>query len=310
MTTPHCPPSLVPFSNWSTLRAQTGSEAYLAFGQEHVSDLLLSAFRVAEQALRSTGGSPHVIVVPLGVTGTLLWHGVPIPAASVVAEVQPEAIAFVRTSTLPAPQAWTSLWDYVASLAAEDVVITETLAGQVAVSQTNERLPQLAPQSRTVNPALLNRIHQIHGNDVSAIAVRSGLMLLLDDLDGSHELSQSVEGVGRLQLGDYWHAIMHRREPDYFNAKYWFRRIGQHPLFEELGKLADDVLANTRDSQAGDWRKKLTSRGWNSTAFVDLCEAVARQEQSLLGIAARQIQLLEMLLLLRFCWRQTNGATE
>ncbi|WP_437193715.1 hypothetical protein [Planctomicrobium sp. SH527] len=312
MTTPHCPPSLLPFSDWSAQRLQSGNEAYLAFGQPQVNDMLLSAFRVAEQTFLSDGGLPKVIVVPLGLTGNILWHGVPIPAATVVAEVQPEAIAFIRTGTAltAGTNELSSLWQYAASLPHTEVLVTETLAGQVTISQTDELLPRLAPQSRSVKPAILKRIDQLGGTEVSGVAFRSGLMLLLDDLDGSHELSQSVEGVGHLHLGDYWHAIMHRREPDYFNAKYWFRRIGQHPLFDELGTLAKNVLGNTRDSEASDWQKKLTSRGWNSTGFVELCEAVARDEQSPLGIAARQIQLLEMLLLLRFCWAQVSDSTK
>jgi arylamine N-acetyltransferase len=64
--------------------------------------------------------------------------------------------------------------------------------------------------------------------DPDRIAVAAGLWQMNGFLDRSHELSQSIEGKGRNRAGDYWHAIMHRREPDYSNAKYWFRRVGQH----------------------------------------------------------------------------------
>ena len=83
------------------------------------------------------------------------------------------------------------------------------------------------------------------------IAVAAGLHLFYDDLDGSHSLSQTVEGRGKNHNGDYWHAIMHRREPDYDNAKYWFRRVGAHPVMTELPAVLERI------------RKELASRDAN-----------------------------------------------
>ncbi|SVC14658.1 uncharacterized protein METZ01_LOCUS267512, partial [marine metagenome] len=48
--------------------------------------------------------------------------------------------------------------------------------------------------------------------------VKSGLLLWNDALDSSHKI---VQNIGT-KTGNYWHAIMHRRENDYSNAKYWF----------------------------------------------------------------------------------------
>ena len=59
-----------------------------------------------------------------------------------------------------------------------------------------------------------------------AEACRSGLWLYHDYLDTSHTISQSIS----TPTGSYWHGIMHRREPDFSNAKYWFRRVGRHPV--------------------------------------------------------------------------------
>src|SRR5262245_29639467 len=67
-----------------------------------------------------------------------------------------------------------------------------------------------------------------------ADACRAGLWLLHDFLDESHRISQELDTVE----GSYWHAILHRREPDAANAAYWFRRVGQHPIFEALAKDA------------------------------------------------------------------------
>src|SRR5262245_21856010 len=59
----------------------------------------------------------------------------------------------------------------------------------------------------------------------------AGLWLYFDFLDESHAISQTAEGVPD---HDFWHAIMHRREPDAGNSKYWWRRVGNHPVLAQL----------------------------------------------------------------------------
>lgn len=64
--------------------------------------------------------------------------------------------------------------------------------------------------------------------------LQAGLWLLAGDLDASHELSQRIDDPD----GSFWHGIMHRREGDFGNAKYWFRRVGVHPVLRELAGTA------------------------------------------------------------------------
>ena len=57
-------------------------------------------------------------------------------------------------------------------------------------------------------------------------ACAAGLWLRFDFLDESHVISQEDESAPDR---NFWHAIMHRREPDAWNSKYWWRRVGPHP---------------------------------------------------------------------------------
>lgn len=63
----------------------------------------------------------------------------------------------------------------------------------------------------------------------------SGLWLLAGELDLSHDISQ---GIGSAE-GSFWHGVMHRREGDFSNAKYWFRRVGEHPVFDRVEDLSE-----------------------------------------------------------------------
>src|SRR5881396_2646331 len=68
--------------------------------------------------------------------------------------------------------------------------------------------------------------------------LRSAVLLWHDHLDASHRLSQDLHTAD----GSFLHGIMHRREPDYGNAKYWFDRVGPHPLFADLAQRATALL--------------------------------------------------------------------
>ncbi len=65
-----------------------------------------------------------------------------------------------------------------------------------------------------------------------ASACCAALWLRFDFLDRSHHISQAID----TPEGSFWHGVMHRREPDFANAKYWFRRVGRHDLYEHLAE--------------------------------------------------------------------------
>jgi hypothetical protein len=129
----------------------------------------------------------------------------------------------------------------------------------------------------------------------------AGVWLLHDYLDESHTISQGIDTTS----GSFWHAIMHRREGDFSNAKYWFRNVGQHPTFAALSERAH-VAASLRDANASLGEMRLCDGDWDPFVFVDICHAVEHGET-----AARElcldIQQAEWELLFDFCYREAIG---
>ena len=101
----------------------------------------------------------------------------------------------------------------------------------------------------------------------------SGLWLLHNFLDHSHKISQSIDQ----SEGSYWHAIMHRTEGDFGNSKYWYRRAGDHPIFETLGDEFDPY------------------------DFVDQCESEYRGRGNMLSEATQQMAYAEWKALFEYC---------
>ena len=124
----------------------------------------------------------------------------------------------------------------------------------------------------------------------------AGVWLLYDYLDESHTISQRVDTAE----GSFWHAVMHRREADFSNSKYWFRHVGHHATYESIGQRAAERAA-TR-GQEPLIRKLLASGAWDPFAFVDLCQAVVRGQSDALDICL-DIQQAEWETLFDYCYR-------
>jgi hypothetical protein len=117
-----------------------------------------------------------------------------------------------------------------------------------------------------------------------AEAVVAGLWLWHDFLDASHTISQSIA----TPTGSFWHAIMHRREGDFSNAKYWYARCRNHPALA-------DVSARVGEP-------------WEPNRFVDLVEQVQDEPGDPQHARAVELQRIEWKALFDHCLRAAAGA--
>ncbi|MEA1881092.1 MAG: hypothetical protein U9N31_01635 [Candidatus Marinimicrobia bacterium] len=127
----------------------------------------------------------------------------------------------------------------------------------------HEPIPELVPVD------IWNFELTSHINNLDAVPlIKAGLHLLNDNIEGCHVIVQDDSTPN----GSYWHAILHRRESDYWNSKYWYRRVGNHPVIDAM---------------------KFEYPRWDPFDFVDQCEQNAGSNQERL----QEIQYREMIVL-------------
>jgi hypothetical protein len=159
-------------------------------------------------------------------------------------------------------------------------------------------------------PEVRSMLNRIRPEGVLARPARStddargllaGLWLWHDALDESHAISQALPSA----TGSFWHAIMHRREGDFSNAKYWYARCRHHPALAQVPALARATLGPAATSTAP--LHGLVAGEWDPDAFADVVEAVHRKPDDPLHGVAIQLQRVEWQALFAHCAKQASG---
>ncbi|MBI1841167.1 MAG: hypothetical protein HYR88_09985 [Verrucomicrobia bacterium] len=132
-------------------------------------------------------------------------------------------------------------------------------------------------------------------------AIHALALLWNDRHDEAHSIVQNMEQDAD---GSLVHAILHRREPDYGNAAYWFRRVGEHPSFRRLAALAGPLLSR------GLAEELLPGGRWSALGFCGACERVVRvsgKAEANAGLLP-QIQSLETEAVFDDFWSRAGAA--
>jgi hypothetical protein len=129
----------------------------------------------------------------------------------------------------------------------------------------------------------------------------AGLWLWNDGLEECHRIVQNSPDSDAGRTFSFWHAIMHRREGDFSNSKYWYARAAGHSV---LATLAGSVGPLVNRAPADKSLLRIVANGWNPNAFVDFVESVGADEADVRRPIAVQLQQLEWRVLWEHCARQ------
>ena len=160
--------------------------------------------------------------------------------------------------------------------------LTPTGAGS---SRARELLDKVRPEQLLTLP--------VRSPD-DARCLLAGLWLFHDWLDESHVMSQATPSA----TGSFWHAMMHRREGDFPNAKYWYARCRRHPALAQIageGRAALEALPERKVLG------RLVTDAWDPDGFVDVVEAIHRKAEDPLYHAAVRLQRAEWRVLFAHC---------
>ena len=127
--------------------------------------------------------------------------------------------------------------------------------------------------------------------DVKIFAlVRGALFYAADALDAGHRIFQDAPG----DLGSYWHGMMHRREGDFDNARYWFRRAGKLPNFDRMHGAAANLSPNMAKQNS-----------WDAYLLTGMCEQAKFGDRDAIPECVK-LQRVEFDGMLDYTWRQSR----
>ncbi|MEO8596840.1 MAG: hypothetical protein ABI759_26205 [Candidatus Solibacter sp.] len=158
----------------------------------------------------------------------------------------------------------------------------EEIAGILALDGDGERLMPLAGGTCSS----LEARERLKRSQIAA-PLLAGLYVYFSCWEEAHQVAQDLE----TREGSYWHAIVHRQEPDASNSGYWFRQVGRHPIFPGLREAAARSGVDFGPN-------------WDPKAFIEYCERARMNPGSAKEGKALGVQRAEWQLLFAWCAAQ------
>ena len=121
--------------------------------------------------------------------------------------------------------------------------------------------------------------------------IRGGILYALDELDEAHRIFQDEPS----SAGSYWHGMMHRREGDFDNARYWFRRAGRLAAFADMQAAVGSGSPNMSRQET-----------WDPYLVTGLCEQVRFGAEELVS-ECQKLQRAEFDVLFERMWGKAVG---
>lgn len=167
-----------------------------------------------------------------------------------------------------------------------------------AVLRNAELLKKLRP-TEVSDVALLLKIRAASDADLAGgrkvasplmlALARAGLVYACDSLEESHMIVQGISG----DEAAYWHGMIHRREGDFENARYWFRRTGTLAVFAEIHRAASAVSSVVA-----------AQSNWDPYLYTGLCEQEKYGEEDVRDQLVK-LQIIEFRAMLDDAWRKS-----
>lgn len=169
------------------------------------------------------------------------------------------------------------------------LLLRENLLGKLLPAEPLDY--ELLQRLRTADDSTLSG-GQTPGNPAAFALLRGGLLYALDALDEAHKIFQDAPG----DLGAYWHGMMHRREGDFDNARYWFRRAGVLSCFAALHRAASEFSADMA-----------RQANWDPYLLTGECEQARHGAEESVAQCVK-LQRVEFDGLFDYCWRGSRMA--
>jgi hypothetical protein len=113
-------------------------------------------------------------------------------------------------------------------------------------------------------------------NPQAFLFLQSALYIYFDCFEEAHNIAQDHDGI----IGNWLHAILHRREPDAGNSSYWYHRVKiPAKISQGIAQEALKVLGETPPKELEAFQRKMAKSGeWEPEVFVDLCEKARKAD--------------------------------